>query len=118
MSYERETIQQIRSEVDRYNRHQELDEGATSSDTPEPRIFLCSEVRRSLTASAYGAILSEDLGIKDYITPLFNLLQNKIGPNGRFNKVSCWVGCSSCIADLTGENVLFMPSLLSVPRDW
>ena len=37
-------------------------------------IFLCSEVRRSLTVSAYGAILSEDLGIKDFVTPLLKLL--------------------------------------------
>lgn len=91
MSYERETIQQIRSEVDRYDKFQGLGEGATDapSNTTEPRVFLCSEVRRSLTVSAYGIILSEDLGIKDFITPLSNLIQGKIGPNARFNQVGC-----------------------------
>lgn len=92
MSYERETIQQIRSEVDRYDKCQGLGEDAIvdgPSDTTEPRIFLCSEVRKSLTASAYGAILAEDLGIKDFITPLSNLLQGKIGPNAKFNQVGC-----------------------------
>ena len=61
-------------------------------DTPSrtvPRIILCSEVRRSLTVSAYGSILSEDLGIKDFVTPLLNLLQGRIGSNPKFNKVGC-----------------------------
>jgi len=92
MSYERETIQRIRSEVDRYDKDQELEEEeipGAPSDTTEPRIILCSEVRRSLTVSAYGAILSEDLGIKDFVTPLLNLLQSIAGLNARFNRVSC-----------------------------
>ena len=91
MSYERQTIQQIRSEVDRCDKFQWLGEDATigaQSNTTEPRVLLCSEVRRSLTVSAYGAILSEDLGIKDFVTPLSNLLQGKIRPNTRFNQVS------------------------------
>jgi hypothetical protein len=89
MSYERETVQQIRSEVDRYDEFQWMGENAgAQSDTTEPRIFLCSEVRRSVTASAYGAILSGEFGIEDFITPLSNLLQGRIGPNARFNQVS------------------------------
>ena len=92
MENERETIQQIRSKVDIYDKHHWLGEdatGITSSDTPEPRIFLCSEVRKSLTASAYGTILSGDLGISDFVTPLSNLLQGKIRPSSKFNQVSC-----------------------------
>ena len=92
MSYERGTIQQIRAEVDRYDRFQELGKGATvgtSSNTAEPRIFLCSPVRKSLTASAYGAILSQDLGIQDFVTPLSNFLQGKIRLGARFNQVGC-----------------------------
>lgn len=121
MSYEHETIQQIRSEVDKYDKFQWLGKEATvgaQSNTTEPRILLCSEVRKSLTASAYGSILSEDLGIKDFVTPLSNLLQGKIGPNARFNQVSYYIGCSLHITDLTGQNVLFMSSLLCVSRDW
>ena len=91
MSYEHETIQRIQSEVDRYDGYQQLGKEATigaPSDNPEPRVILCSEVRRSLTISAYGTILSEDLGIKDFVTPPLNLLQDKIGLNARFNQVS------------------------------
>lgn len=93
MSYECETIQQIRSDVDNYDKQwlgEDLNVGA-QSNTIEPRVSLCSEVRRSLTASAYGHILSEDLGLKDFVTPLSNLLQGKIGPNARFNQVSGYV---------------------------
>ena len=92
MLYERETIQQIRSEVERYDEFQRLDKdiiGGAQSNTTEPRVLLCSEVRRSLTASAYGVILSGNLGIKDFVTPLSNLLQDKIGPHARFNQVNC-----------------------------
>ena len=91
MSYERETIQQIRAEVDRYDGYHRLGGDATigtSSDVTEPRIYLCSKVKKSLTISAYGSILSEDLGIKDFVTPLLNLLQGRIGINARFNQVS------------------------------
>ena len=90
MSHERGTIQQIRSEVDGYDKSQLLGKGAIAgapSNPTEPRVFLCSQVRRSLTASAYGAILSENLGIKDFVTPLSNLLQGKMRPNARFNQV-------------------------------
>lgn len=94
MSYERETVEQIKSEVDRYDKYQQLDQNPAvgmSSNVIEPRIFLCAEVRRSLTVSAYGNILSEDLGIKDFVTPLLNLLQGKIGNSTRFNQVSYWI---------------------------
>ena len=92
MSHEQGTIQQIRSQVDAYDRFQLLGKGAISgapSNPTGPRVFLCSQVRRSLTASAYGAILSEDLGIKNFVTPLSNLLQGKIRPDARFNQVGC-----------------------------
>ena len=92
MSHERGTIQQIRSQVDRYDRFQLLGKGVivgAPSNPTEPRVFLCSQVRRSLTTSAYGAILSENLGIKNFVTPLSNLLQGKIRPDARFNQVGC-----------------------------
>jgi hypothetical protein len=121
MSYERETMQQIRAEVDRYDRYHGLGEDTTigtSSNTTEPRVYLCSEVRRRITISAYGVILSEDLGIKDFVTPLLNLLQGRIGTNATFNQVSYWISYHLHITDLVGQYVLLMPSLLSMPRDW
>ena len=121
MLYERETIQRIRSEVDRYDKYQQLGKEetiGTPSDTPEPRVTLCSEVRRSLTVSAYGVILSEDLGIEDFVTPLLNLLQDRIGSNARFNRVSFWFNLCFHVTNLVGENVLLLPSLLCMPRDW
>lgn len=91
MSYERETIWQIRSEINRYDKYHQLG-GSVAIDlppgVPEPRIFLCSEVRKSFTPSAYSAILAEDLGIKDFITPLSHLLQGRIGHNAKLYKVS------------------------------
>jgi len=121
MSYERETMQQIRAKVDRYDKYHGLGKDATigtSLDTIEPRIYLCSEVRRSLTISAYGTILSEALGIQDFVTPLLNLLQDRIGANARFNQVSYQISYHLHIADLVGQHVLLMPSLLPMPRDW
>jgi len=114
-------MQQIRDEVDRYDRYHGLSKDATigrSSDTTEPRIYLCSEVRRSLTISAYGTILSEDLGIQDFVTPLLGLLQGRIGTNARFNQVSYQISYYFHITDLAGQYVLLMPSLLPMPRDW
>ena len=105
MSYERETVQRIRSEVDRYDRYQQLGREAAigiSSNTTEPRVILCSEVRRSLTVSAYGVILSEGLGIKDFVSPLLNLLQGKIELNARFNQVSYWINYYLHLTNLTG----------------
>ena len=94
MSYEWETIQQIRSEVDRYDRHQQLYGGGEEaihvpSGTVEPRVVLCSWVGPCVTASAYGIILSEDLGIKDSGTYLHNLFQGRVNPNAKLNQVSC-----------------------------
>lgn len=76
ITYECGTIQEIGSQVDRYDKWQQLGPivGA-DSDTAEPRVFLYSEVKRSLTVSAYHITLLEDLGIEDFITPLSNLLQ-------------------------------------------
>ena len=93
MSYERGVIQQIWSEVDRYDRYQQLyggEEATTStlSDTTEPRVVLCSQMGPSITASAYGTVLSEDLGIKDFVTCLHNLFQGRVHPNAKFNQVS------------------------------
>lgn len=91
MSYERETMEQIRFEVDKYDKYQQLDQKPAigmPSNVTEPRVFLCAEVRRKLTVSAYGNILSEDLGIVDFVTPLLNLLHGKIGNDARFNQVS------------------------------
>ena len=121
MSYERETVEQIRSEVDRYDKYQQLDQNpaiGVPSEVTEPRIFLCAEVRRSLTVSAYGNILSEDFGIKDFVTPLLDLLQGKIGSNARFNQVSILDFFLLHMSDLSGENIFFVPSLLSISRDW
>ena len=105
MSYERETIQRIRSEVDRYDKHQQLGKEAATgglSDTTEPSVTLCSEVRRSLTVSAYGAILAEDLGINDFVTPLLNLLQGKINLNATFNKVGCLISSYTHLTNFVG----------------
>ena len=104
MAYERETMQQIRSEVDRYDKHQLLVEEAKVG-TPSnnmPRVTLCSDVRRSLTVSAYGSILFEDLGIKDFVTPLLNLLQGRVGLNVKFNQVSCSTNYHLHITNQTG----------------
>lgn len=114
-------MQLIQSEVDRYDRFQWLGKDATtgaSSDTTEPRIFLCSEVKSSLTISAYGTTLSEGLGIKDFVTPLLNLLQGKIAPDARFNKVGNQAHYHLHITDSIGQNILLMPSLLSMSRNW
>ena len=120
MAYERETIQRIRSEVDRYDKHQLSVEEATIGGPSNivPRVILCSEVRKSLTVSAYGSILFEDLGIKDFVTPLLNLLQGRAGLNPKFNQVSCWANYHLCITNQSGQNVLLMPSLLPLPRNW
>ena len=121
MSYEHETIGHIRSEVDRYDKYQELDKSPATgalSESTERRISLCAGVRRSLTVSAYGNILSEDLGIKDFVTPLLNLLQERIGSNAKFHKVSHQNFHDLHTTDLTGQNVFLMPSLLSIPGDW
>ena len=93
MSYERGVIQQIRSEVDRYDRYQQLYGGeeatiSTLSDTTEPRAVLCSQMGPSIIASAYGTVISEDLGIKDFVTCLHNLFQGRVHPNAKFNQVS------------------------------
>lgn len=90
MVHERETIRQIRSKVDIYDKHQLLDEDSTIGvppNTPGPRVSLCSEVKH-LTASAYCAILSEDLGISNFVTLLSNLLQDRMSPNARLGQVS------------------------------
>lgn len=94
MSYEREIIQHIWSEVDRYDKHQQLygGEEATTVKPPnitEPRATLCSQVGPQATASAYGILVSEDLGIKDFITRLRELFQGRVHPNTRFGQVSC-----------------------------
>lgn len=104
MAYERETIQQIRSEVDRYDKHQLLAEEATAGipSNNMPRVILCSEVRRSLTVSAYGSILFEDLGIKDFVTPLLDLLQGRVGLNAKFNQVSYSANYHLCITNQAG----------------
>lgn len=121
MTYERETIEHIRSEVDRHDKYQELDGSSATGAPPKstkPRIFLCAEVRRSLTVSAYSNILSEDLSIKDFITPLLNLLQGRIAHSARFNQVSYYNCHHLHTTDVAGQNVFLMPSLLSIPRDW
>ena len=89
MVYERETMWQIRSEVDKYDKYHQLggDSVVGLSDTAGPRVSLCSEVSQSLTISAYGSILFEDFGIEDFVTPLCDLLQGRINPNSTFNKV-------------------------------
>ena len=96
MSYERETIQRIQSEVDRHDKHQQLYGGEVAiigvpSDTIEPRIVLCSGVGPHLTVSSYGIILSEDLGIEDFATHLHNLLQGRVDSNVKFHQVSCQI---------------------------
>ena len=93
MAYERETIQRIRSEVDRYDKHQQLCGGEEAtigapSDTIEPRVVLCSQVGPPFTVSAYGVVLSEDFGIKDFVTRLHNLLQGRVHSNAKFSQVS------------------------------
>jgi hypothetical protein len=90
MVHERETIQHIRSKVDIHDKHQWLDEATTTSmpsDTTVPRISLCSQGKH-LTAGAYCAILSEDLGISDFATSISNLFQNRTRPNARLGQVS------------------------------
>lgn len=94
MAYERETIQWIRSEVDRYDKYQQLYGGGEAtigapSDTTGPRAILCSGVGPSFTVSAFGIVLSEDLGIKDFSIHLHNLLQGRVHSNAKINQVSC-----------------------------
>ena len=113
MSSEREKIKQIRSEVDRYDRYQQLyggTEAPTSmlSDTIGPRVVLCSQVGPCVTAGGYGIILSEDLGIKDFATCLHNLFQGRVHSNAKFGQVGNWI-CHyfcSCLTQLTGQDVL------------
>ena len=92
MSSERETVQQIRSAVNQYDRYQQLYGGEVANigappDNTEPRVVLCSQVGPCTTAGAYGILLSEDLGIKDFATGLHNLFQGGAHSNARFGQV-------------------------------
>ena len=125
MSSEREKIQQIRSAVDQYDRYQQLYGGeavnpATPPDSMEPRVVLCSQVGPCVTAGGYGIILSEDHGIKDFVTCLHDLFQGRMHSNLKFGQVTNWTCHYFCLylTHLVGQDVLCMQGLSSLPGDW
>jgi len=105
MSSEREKIKQIRSEVNQYDRYQQLYGGTEAtigvlSDTTEPRVVLCSQVGPCVTAGGYSIILSEDLGIKNFATGLHDLFQGRMHSNAKFGQVANFTCYYFCLVSL------------------